>query len=306
MNYPSRISLLAGFVLVALLATLPASSVCQSLDLLLNKSDKASLELAALHVAQKIQEAKPTERRPTVLVIDFYRGSAGTSSLLGSQLADRFSGLLSDFSKEFRVLDRNVLKNFLTKEWTPLESLQSNEVCLGVGRELGASGVIIGKVFEESGFIALRIHLEGFGPTGKDDDIFSDHDENVRLSETEQLHDILFQRVHDYSRSPDQIPEEPGVLPAGVEGVGMPSCVYCPTPEYSNAARAAKAQGTVVLSVVVTSEGKAESIYVVKGAPFGLTSQAIKAVQSWKFRPAQRDGKAVSVRTPIETTFRLF
>lgn len=203
-------------------------------------------------------------------------------------------------------MDRNVLKSFLTREWTTLESLQSNGVCLGIGREVGATEVITGKVFEENGFIALRIHLVGFGPAGKDDDIISDHDENVRLTETEQLRDMLYQRGHDYSRGPDQIPEEPGVLRSGVDGAGMPSCMYCPVPQYSDASRAAKVQGTVVLSVVVTSEGKTDSIYVVKGAPFGLTSQAIKAVQKWKFRPAQKDGKPVSVRVPIETTFRLY
>lgn len=299
--------MLAGFVLAALLASLPANSHSQSLELLLNKSDKASLDLAALHIAQKIQEAKAkvTERQPSVLVIDFYRGSPGTSSLLGSQLADRFSELLSDFSKEFRVLDRSVLKKFLTKEWTPLESLQSNGVCLGIGHEVGATGVVTGNAYEENGWIALRVHLEGFGPARKDDDIFGDHDENARLTETEQLRDMLFQRGHDYSRSPDQIPEEPGVLQAGVNGVGFPSCTYCPDPQYSDASRAAKIQGTVVLSVVVTSEGKTDSIYVVKGAPLGLTSQAIKAAQSWRFRPAQKDGKPVSVRVPVEFTFRV-
>ena len=38
--------------------------------------------------------------------------------------------------------------------------------------------------------------------------------------------------------------------------------------------RAAKFQGVVVLSLVVTPEGKADAIYVVKGAPFGLTTKA--------------------------------
>ena len=306
MVHSARSSLLAASVLVFLLASFPVNSDCQSLDLLLNKSDKANLDLAASHVAQKIQEGKLAEGKPTVLVIDFYRGSAGTSSLLGSQLADRFSDSLSDFSGALRVLDRNVLKSFLTREWATLESLQSNGVCLGIGREVGATGVITGKVFEESGFIALRIHLVGLGPAGKDDDIISDSDENVRLNQTEQLRNMLYQRGHDYSRGPDQIPEEPGVLRAGVGGAGTPTCVYCPDPDYSDASRAMKAQGTVVLSFVVTSGGKVDSIYVVKGAPFGLTSQAIKAVQSWKFRPAQKDGKPVSVRLPIEFTFHLY
>jgi outer membrane biosynthesis protein TonB len=37
-----------------------------------------------------------------------------------------------------------------------------------------------------------------------------------------------------------------------------------------------------------------------------LTAQANSAVKSWEFRPAQKNGKSVSVRVPIEMTFRLF
>ena len=58
-------------------------------------------------------------------------------------------------------------------------------------RELGATGEVTASAYEENGFIALRIHLEGFAPAGKDDHNFSDHDENV-LTGTEQLRDMLF------------------------------------------------------------------------------------------------------------------
>ena len=155
MVHTARSSLLAASVLVVLLVSFPANSDCQSLDLLLNKSDKANLDLAASHVAQKIQEGKLAEGKPTVLVIDFYRGSAGTSSLLGSQLADRLSDSLSDFSGALAFWIEMFARVVLTREWATLESLQSNGVCLGVGREVGASGVISGKVFEQNGFIAL-------------------------------------------------------------------------------------------------------------------------------------------------------
>lgn len=43
---------------------------------------------------------------------------------------------------------------------------------------------------------------------------------------------------------------------AGVEGVGVPVCIYCPIPEYTDKARAAKYQGSVVLLIVVTTEGR--------------------------------------------------
>jgi len=91
MQRRTLLSILSVSLLASTSICLAANARCQSLDLLLNKSDKANLDLGALHVAQKIQEAKLGERQPTILVIDFYRGSAGTSSLLGSQLADRFS-----------------------------------------------------------------------------------------------------------------------------------------------------------------------------------------------------------------------
>ncbi len=93
-----------------------------------------------------------------------------------------------------RVLDRNMLEDFLTKKSTPLEDLQGIAVSLQIGRQLDATGVITGSLYEENGFIALRIHPAGFGPARENADIFNDSDESVRLTETEPLKDMLFQR----------------------------------------------------------------------------------------------------------------
>jgi TonB family protein len=82
-------------------------------------------------------------------------------------------------------------------------------------------------------------------------------------------------------------------------------CISCPPPDYSDAARAAKYQGTVQLSIVVTIEGQATSIFVLKGAPFGLTTKAIEATRRWRFKPGQKDGKPVSVRVATESTWHL-
>jgi hypothetical protein len=57
---------------------------------------------------------------------------------------------------------------------------------------------------------------------------------------------MLFQEGPKYAREPDKIPEEPGILRAGVDGAGMPTCVYCPDPSYSDASRAAKFQGRAI------------------------------------------------------------
>jgi protein TonB len=98
-----------------------------------------------------------------------------------------------------------------------------------------------------------------------------------------------------------------GAFRAGVNGVGMPSCIYCPDPQYSDEARKAKYQGVVVLMVVITLDGRATNIQVVKSPGLGLDEKAIEAVRQWKFRPAVGPGgKSVPTQVPIEVTFRLF
>jgi len=97
-----------------------------------------------------------------------------------------------------------------------------------------------------------------------------------------------------------------GYFHPGTGGVGYPSCAYCPDPKYSEEARKAKYQGTVVLQAVITPDGRAIEIQVVKGPGLGLEEKAVEAVKQWRFKPALGpSGKAVAVVVPIEVTFRL-
>jgi len=270
----------------------------------LTRLGEGQLDSLAAHAAQKIREANLEERVPKVLVIDFFRSSSGNSSRLGTLLADRFSESLTAYSAGLNILDRKILKDYLAQNWTTLEDLRSHDVCLRIGRQMGATGIILGTLYEENGQISLTVHLEGFGPVAKEADIFQVTDERARFPVTEEMHAMLFEPGPNYARKADDIPEEPGVFKSGL-GAGVPRCTSCPSPGYSDAARAAKFQGTVLLSIVVTTEGKATSIYVLKGVPFGLTTKAIEAVQDWRFEPALKDGKLVPVRVQVETTFHL-
>jgi protein TonB len=97
-----------------------------------------------------------------------------------------------------------------------------------------------------------------------------------------------------------------GYFRPGTGGVGYPSCAYCPDPKYSEEARKAKYQGTVVLQAVITPDGRAIEIQVVKGPGLGLEEKAVEAVKQWRFKPALGpSGKPVAVVVPIEVTFRL-
>ena len=97
-----------------------------------------------------------------------------------------------------------------------------------------------------------------------------------------------------------------GAYRPGVGGVGQPTCVYCPDPKYSEEARKAKFSGIVVLQAVITADGRATEIQVVKGPGLGLEEKAIEAAKLWRFKPAPGpNGKPVPVIVELEITFRL-
>ena len=90
-------------------------------------------------------------------------------------------------------------------------------------------------------------------------------------------------------------------------GVSMPMCVTCPYPIYTDEARHAKMQGTVMLRVLVGADGKASDIRVVRGVGFGLDERAVLTVRGWKFRPARdANQRSLPAWVTIEVVFRLF
>ncbi len=88
-------------------------------------------------------------------------------------------------------------------------------------------------------------------------------------------------------------------------GVSAPLLLFKVEPEYSEEARKAKFQGTVVLSVVVDERGNPRDLKVVRALGLGLDDKAIEAVQKWRFKPGYKDGKPVAVAAMIEVNFRL-
>ena len=89
-------------------------------------------------------------------------------------------------------------------------------------------------------------------------------------------------------------------------GVTLPTCDYCPEPQYTDEAREAKLQGHVTLRVLVGVDGRASQIQIMQGIGMGLDDRAVQSVRSWKFAPA-RDGARRSVPSwiTIEVIYRL-
>jgi TonB family protein len=88
-------------------------------------------------------------------------------------------------------------------------------------------------------------------------------------------------------------------------GVSAPALLTKVEPEYSEEARKAKHQGTVVLYVEVDTAGRPHNIRVVQSLGLGLDEKAMEAVAKWKFKPGLKDGRPVTVAATVEVTFRL-
>ncbi len=105
-------------------------------------------------------------------------------------------------------------------------------------------------------------------------------------------------------------PGEGGGMGGGVYSVGggvsEPIPIYKPDPPYSEDARKAKYQGTVVLFVIIDASGNVAKCQVIKPLGLGLDEKALETVKTWKFKPAMKNGVAVPVQVTVEVSFRLF
>jgi TonB family protein len=90
-------------------------------------------------------------------------------------------------------------------------------------------------------------------------------------------------------------------------GVSLPIVVTEVRPGYTEAAMAAKIEGTVMLDCVVRPNGRPSDIVVTRSldATYGLDREAVRALQQWRFTPGRKDGRPVAVKVHVELTFTL-
>ncbi|MBV9301671.1 MAG: TonB family protein [Acidobacteriaceae bacterium] len=96
-------------------------------------------------------------------------------------------------------------------------------------------------------------------------------------------------------------PKQPNQPRADVE----PVIVSKTEAEYTDEARHAGVSAIVVCSAVIDTAGVPQNIKVERGAGFGLDEMAIRAIASWRFKPATINGEPVAVTANIEVNFRL-
>lgn len=95
-----------------------------------------------------------------------------------------------------------------------------------------------------------------------------------------------------------------GEIPAGA-GLRAAELVERTEPVYTDEARIARQEGSVLLDVEIDAEGRARNFRVVRQLGLGLDEMAVEAVRQWRFRPARLRGRRVPSRARLEIAFRL-
>ena len=88
------------------------------------------------------------------------------------------------------------------------------------------------------------------------------------------------------------------------QGVTKGLLIHRVEPTYPPLARAARVQGEVVLTAVISTSGEIENLQLVSGHPM-LVPEAIAAVRQWRYKPYLLNGQPVEVETTITVIFSL-
>jgi TonB family protein len=291
-------------VLVTVLSLLVVgSSFAQDQQNLSESNPPYGTELKALaaRILKRADQAECHSNNCTVLVTNFTTPS-GSTSRLGIQMADSISTELLSQGQGIRIVDRSRLRDYLIREHIPSNLLKDWKAARWLAFQLQANAVLVGSIEQQGDRFDLLVELLN----ASDEKLGSE--EAMDISVQDLQGSLAPFEPYDVERLGPAVTSAQGSMPTrvGVNGVSVPECIYCPAPLYSNAARKAKFKGTVVLEVTVTEDGRAGNISVLKGIPFGLNGEAIKAVRGWKFKPANdKGGMPVTVAVPIEMTFNL-
>ena len=101
------------------------------------------------------------------------------------------------------------------------------------------------------------------------------------------------------SSTVDEMPVPPG----GITGL---TNYMIQNLKYPTAAKEAKVQGRVVISFIVTAEGKVKNVEVLRGIGSGCDEEAVRVIsQSGTWTPAKKEGKTVASKMTLPVQFKL-
>jgi TonB family protein len=253
----------------------------------------STVDPAIADLAGKLAESLKKVGAKHVIFLDF-RGPQKESHLVGTWLRDQFSSALQNSESGLETIDGSKIRDRIEAEESSAGADLPWKRRMEIYRSAGADVVVSGsyaRLSQRLGLTLVATSLNQYGapplPSIRGAVPISDEINGLSTEPIPTFKDNIFR--------------------AGIAGITSPTCIYCPSPEYSDKARKAGSEGTVLLDVTVTSEGRVERPIIISGPGEGLEAKALGAVKEWKLKPAEDiDNKPLPVRVQIEVTFHLY
>lgn len=88
------------------------------------------------------------------------------------------------------------------------------------------------------------------------------------------------------------------------KGIKPPKATLAPDPKFPDLPADAEPRGTVVMLIGVDTKGHVAAVRVLRSDEQAFETTAVATVKKWKFKPAQKDGRAVPVQITVEMKFQ--
>ena len=97
------------------------------------------------------------------------------------------------------------------------------------------------------------------------------------------------------------------IVPANsAAGLEFPVAEKKPEPEFTGEARQDKVKGTVLVRMVVGTDGVARRIAIRQPLGYGLDARVAETLERYRFKPGMKDGKRVAVEMVVNQMFDVY
>lgn len=223
-------------------------------------------------------------------------------SELGKLVGDAVSIHLAAATSGFNVVQREDLRSRLQAQRLSALMANSTSAAQWLAEDLKISSAVLVSL-SKGAQSTMTVHVELFDSHRYH--ALSVNSWHLKLDLSPELSQTLLRSMV----TPDMLPKPPDRKQnqQAAATTSYPECVFCPRPDYSQSARDNNWRGDITLSVLVTAQGFATDILLLKEVPFQIDRTTIAAVKNWKFKPATDPNKGpIGQRVQILCTFDLF
>lgn len=205
--------------------------------------------------------------------------------------AGRFSQLLEANAHGFAVLPRSDVHRFLLdNHWTDCDIVRT-EVIAQLASQFGLDAILNTQLSPQNGEVSIDFVLSD--RSGKE----------LLRSNYMESRDAPTAALFPATAATEGWP----LYFAGIDGVTMPNAREMRPPSYSAKKGNTRVSGKVILSAVVTTDGKIEQARVIQALAPDADQAALDVTKTWRFAPARTaDGTPVAVRLPFELNFSVY